>query len=756
MSTAMDVEEMKKSAVLGGHVGQLGDLGGDVGGVPPELLEADILSVQPLGAGSEVGRSCIVVEYKGKKIMLDCGIHPAMQGLDSLPYLDVVELSQIDLLLISHFHIDHCAAVPYLLEKTDFRGRVFMTPPTKAIFHLLLTDYTKVSKIAIDDMLFDEADVMRAIDKIETIDYHMELEHEGIKFWCYNAGHVLGAAMFMIEIAGVRVLYTGDFSRHDDRHLVGAETPHVMPDVLIVESTYGVQVHEPRKQRENRFTGHVHEIVKRGGRCLLPVFALGRAQELLLILDEYWQMHPELHTVPIYYASSLARKCMEIYRTYINMMNDRVRAQFEVSNPFVFKHISNLKSMDHFSDIGASVVMASPGMLQNGLSRELFELWCSDTRNGVVLPGYCVEGTLAKDVMREPASIRTLAGNMVPLRMAVHYISFSAHSDFKQTSEFIDAIKPSNIVLIHGDRNEMGRLKHALDQKFDENKITVHTPKNAEAIRMPFRGDKTTKVMGVLARDKPLAGEERHVSGVLVRQNFKHDLIEVGDLHRYTRLTRTELKQQVSLPYFSTFSVLRHFLEQVFDDMVVDAAAGTVDVYSAVHIVHKADDNMLELEWDATAMADMTADAIMALVMQATSSPASIKVGHDHAHEHGDDEQAAAIRETLKHQYADVDVSPEGVVRAKDADGKEAAVHTRKRARADRHADAVDSDDDDDDIVVLDARLHDAGNSDAVQSDLRRAVDLIQSGKLPLASPANILPERTIAEDEGDGEGEQR
>jgi cleavage and polyadenylation specificity factor subunit 3 len=110
--------------------------------------------------------------------------------------------------------------------------------------------------------------------------------------------------------------------------------------------------------------GIVHDIVRRGGRCLIPVFALGRAQELLLILDEYWEAHQELWNIPIYYASTLAKKCMSVYQTYINMMNERIRAQFSISNPFIFKHISNLKSMEHFDDSGPCVVMASPGMLQ--------------------------------------------------------------------------------------------------------------------------------------------------------------------------------------------------------------------------------------------------------------------------------------------------------------------------------------------------------------------------------------------------------
>ena len=119
-----------------------------------------------------------------------------------------------------------------------------------------------------------------------------------------------------------------------------AEIPPIHPDVLIVESTYGVQSHEPRDDKEARFTNLVHSIIRRGGHVLLPTFALGRAQELLLILDEYWSKHPDLHNVPIYYASSLARKCMAVYQTYIHTMNANVRTRFaKRDNPFVFKYV---------------------------------------------------------------------------------------------------------------------------------------------------------------------------------------------------------------------------------------------------------------------------------------------------------------------------------------------------------------------------------------------------------------------------------
>lgn len=111
--------------------------------------ESNLLTITPLGAGQEVGRSCIMLEFKGKKIMLDCGIHPGMSGIESLPYTDMIEAEEIDLLLVSHFHLDHCGGVPWFLEKTSFKGRCFMTHPTRSIYKMLLTDYIKVKNYTI-------------------------------------------------------------------------------------------------------------------------------------------------------------------------------------------------------------------------------------------------------------------------------------------------------------------------------------------------------------------------------------------------------------------------------------------------------------------------------------------------------------------------------------------------------------------------------------------------------------------------------
>lgn len=430
-----------------------------------------------------------------------------------------------------------------------------MTHATKAIYRWMLSDYIKVSNISTEQMLYTEADLEASMEKIETINFHEERDVMGVRFWAYNAGHVLGAAMFMIEIAGVKILYTGDFSRQEDRHLMAAEIPTMNPDVLITESTYGTHIHEKREDRESRFTTLVQKIVQQGGRCLIPVFALGRAQELLLILDEFWSQMPELQEIPIYYASSLAKKCMAVYQTYINAMNDKIRRQIAVNNPFVFRHISNLKGIDHFEDIGPCVVMASPGMMQSGLSRELFETWCTEPKNGVIIAGYCVEGTLAKTILSEPEEITTMTGQKLPLNMSVDYISFSAHTDYQQTSEFIRLLKPAHVVLVHGEQNEMFRLKSALQREYESDRnanITFHNPRNTHTVELYFRGEKTAKVMGSLAVKRPETGNQ--LSGVLVKRDFKYHVLAASDLS-----SECENKNPVKyFKFFCFFRVHRH------------------------------------------------------------------------------------------------------------------------------------------------------------------------------------------------------
>lgn len=420
----------------------------------------------------------------------------------------------------------------------------------------------------------------------------------------------------MVDIAGVRVLYTGDYSREEDRHLRAAELPQFSPDICIIESTYGVQLHQSRHIREKRFTDAIHTTISHGGRVLIPAFALGRAQELLLILDEYWSNHPELHNIPIYYASPLAKKCMAVYQTYILSMNERIRNQFANSNPFKFKHISPLNSIEDFNDVGPSVVMASPGGLQSGLSRQLFDIWCSDKKNACVIPGYVVEGTLAKTIISEPKEVTLMNGLTAPLNMQVHYISFSAHADYAQTSTFLKELMPPNIILVHGESHEMGRLKTKLLTEFADCNTKIITPKNCQSVEMHFNSEKMAKTIGRLAEKTPEVGET--VSGILVKKGFTYQIMAPDDLHIFSQLSTANITQRITIPYSGAFGVVKFRLEQIYESVEssTDEESGvpTLRVHDRVTLKQDSEKH-LSMHWTSDPISDMVSDSIVALVL---------------------------------------------------------------------------------------------------------------------------------------------
>ncbi|RDX44865.1 Metallo-hydrolase/oxidoreductase [Lentinus brumalis] len=603
------------------------------------------LRITLLGAGQEVGRSCCVLQYRGRTIVCDAGVHPAYSGIASLPFVDDLDWSTVDVLLITHFHLDHAAALTYIMEKTNFRdgkGKVYMTHPTKALHKFMMQDFVRMSGSS-SDTLFTPLEMSMSLASIIPVSAHQVITPcPGVTFTPYHAGHVLGACMFLIDIAGLKILYTGDYSREEDRHLVKAEVPPVHPDVLIVESTYGVQSHEPRDDKEARFTSLVHSIIRRGGHVLLPTFALGRAQELLLILDEYWSKHPDLHNVPIYYASSLARKCMAVYQTYIHTMNANVRTRFaKRDNPFVFQHITNVPSTRGWerkiADGPPCVVLASPGFMNNGPSRELLELWAPDSRNGLIVTGYSVEGTMAREILIEPEEITGVKGNTIPRKISVDYISFSAHVDYSQNSEFMELVKPQHIVLVHGEATGMGRLKAAMQDRYKsrDEEVKIHTPRNLETLELTFRSERVAKAIGTLAAKPPQPNDV--ISGLLVSKDYSYTLLDPRDLRDFAGLTTCVVTQRQKVALGVGWDLVRWHLEGMFgqiEEGLDKDGIPTMRVMGAVDI-KLSEEQELTLEWDSSASNDMIADSTLALINGIDKSPASVKLTtHPHTHDH--------------------------------------------------------------------------------------------------------------------------
>ncbi|TVY27639.1 Endoribonuclease [Lachnellula hyalina] len=576
-----------------------------------------------------------------------------------------------------------------------------MTHPTKAIYKWLIQDSIRVGGAsATSQPLYTEADHLSTFPQIEAIDYHTTHTISSIRITPYPAGHVLGAAMFLIEIAGLKLFFTGDYSREDDRHLVSAEVPKgVKIDVLITESTYGIATHVPRLEREQALMKSITGILNRGGRVLMPVFALGRAQELLLILDEYWSRHAEFQKIPIYYASNLARKCMLVYQTYISAMNDNIKrifkermAEAEASadtvgksmGPWDFEYIRSLKNLDRFDDVGSCVMLATPGMLQNGVSRELLERWAPNPQNGVIITGYSVEGTMAKHIVQEPDQIQAImsrgngaarrgpgAGDsdkvMIPRRCSVQEYSFAAHVDGTENREFIEDVAAPVVILVHGEQHNMMRLKSKLlSLNADKtNKVKVFSPRNCEELRIPFKADKIAKVVGKLASLPPPSNIEdsqsQLITGVLVQNDFKMSLMAPEDLREYAGLTTTTItcKQRMTLSA-AGIELIKWALEGTFGsieelpdskskaqngDTHMNGSSEDADeeisrqltaylVMDCVTVRHSSNGDV-ELEWEGNMLNDGIADAIMAVLFSVESSPAAVKQSsskHSHSH----------------------------------------------------------------------------------------------------------------------------
>jgi cleavage and polyadenylation specificity factor subunit 3 len=533
---------------------------------------------------------------------------------------------------------------------TGFRGRIFATHATLAVMRMVLQDFVRVTTIAADDptALYDQADIDACLARIEAVDLRQKVTVDGVQFLLLNAGHVLGAAMVLLEIAGVRILYTGDYSCEEDRHLPAAEIPRDFPpNVLIVEATYGMQVHESREQRERRFTEAVETVVRRGGRALIPVFALGRAQELLLVLEEFWAANPHLRSIPIYHASGkLAGKSLEVYRTYLGAMNARVQKQAASDrNPWNFQHVRDVTPSE-FRDVGPCVVMAAPGMLQNGFSRQLFDKWCEDPKNGVILTGYSQEGTLARALEMNPLEVESATKRKLARRCAIERISFAAHADSVQTSNFVEALKPGAIVLVHGEKTEMRRLHTSLSRKYEASAgfRGVYMPRNNEAVKFRFYEEKVVRLVGSLA-DRALAPGAR-ITGLLVHHDFETLLLAPNEVSRFTQLASHALVQKLHVPYRATFAMLKAFVTAMYADTVEapavpgggGAAAGgagvgggrsdvprqCLTVARLVTVSHHPPDRVI-LSWQASPVADMVAESLLAVIAQAEVSVASVK-----------------------------------------------------------------------------------------------------------------------------------
>ena len=344
------------------------------------------IMVLPLGAGQDVGRSCIIVEMNGRTIMFDCGMHMGYNDSRRFPDFSVLTdgdlTSRIDVVIVSHFHLDHCGALPFFSEMCGYEKPIYMTYPTRAICPLLLEDYRKISVERKGERNFFTSQMIKdCMSKVRAVDLHQSVTiADDIEIKAYYAGHVLGAAMFHVRVGDKSVVYTGDYNMTPDRHLGTAWIDFCKPDAIITESTYATTIRDSKRCRERDFLTKVHRCVKNGGKVLIPVFALGRAQELCILLETYWERYKL--DVPIFFSTGLTERANEYYRLFVMYTNQKIKDTFVHRNLFDFKHI---RAFDRsFADQpGPQVLFATPGMLHAGVALEVFAKWAGSPKNMV-------------------------------------------------------------------------------------------------------------------------------------------------------------------------------------------------------------------------------------------------------------------------------------------------------------------------------------------------------------------------------------
>eukprot|EP01104_Vermistella_antarctica_P013832 TRINITY_DN4257_c0_g1_i1.p1 TRINITY_DN4257_c0_g1~~TRINITY_DN4257_c0_g1_i1.p1 ORF type:complete len:628 (+),score=142.44 TRINITY_DN4257_c0_g1_i1:279-2162(+) len=442
----------------------------------------------PLGAGQDVGRSCVLITLGNKNVMFDCGMHMGYQDERRFPDFSYVSTDGhlekvIDAVVITHFHLDHCGALPYFSEMCGYDGPIYMTYPTKAICPILLEDYRKISveRHGLTNF-FTSEDIKNCMKKVIPINLHQTIKvGDGLEIKSYYAGHVLGAAMFYVKNGPLSVVYTGDYNMTPDRHLGSAWMDRTRPDLLITETTYATTIRDSKRCRERNFLKKVHSCVSKGGKVLIPVFALGRAQELCILLSTFWErMNLK---VPLYFSQGMTTKANMYYKLFINWTNQKIKDTFVKRNLFDF---SNILTFDRsmMDQPGPMVLFATPGMLHAGLSLDVFKRWAPNPLNMVILPGYCVVGTVGNKLISGRQHSKTIEidkHTSVEVNCKVKYLSFSAHADAKGIMQLIRQTDPRNVMLVHGEKKKMQFLKQQIRTEFN---VPCYCPANGETVDM--------------------------------------------------------------------------------------------------------------------------------------------------------------------------------------------------------------------------------------------------------------------------------
>ncbi|KAH9257321.1 hypothetical protein BASA81_004478 [Batrachochytrium salamandrivorans] len=462
------------------------------------------VEVVPLGAGRDIGRSCVAVHFyldnspkPSATVVFDCGLHVGHENPEqAFPDFSQLEMSKVDCFLISHIHIDHCGALPQLTERHQFQGPIFMSAPTKALLPRMLDDQLR-------NRGFSSRDVSRSVAKCLEMDHRRDYEVKpGLHVKMFRAGHVLGAVMFLVTFHGKSVLYTGDYNATPDRHLGAYEQIGPEPvDVLITESTYGTTTRGSALSQEREFLDQVTRSLTRGGKVLIPTYALGRVPEMISLLEAHWRRMD--FGFKILLCTREAAGVNRVYEDYEGWGPSREQpfgfgsegrgggggGQGEGESTVLVREPTELE----LNGPEPLVLIATSAMLAGGLALKAFRLWAGGDKNAVIFPGACVRGTLGFKLLNMP--IPGELDKQITVRCSVSIASFNAHTDCKGILQLVHQTRPrEHVVLVHGVQVQMEALKRRMERELSpklDGKISF--PENLQVLRIDMPNTANSK-----------------------------------------------------------------------------------------------------------------------------------------------------------------------------------------------------------------------------------------------------------------------
>ncbi len=458
----------------------------------PEKLWARNTS---LGGYREVGRSAHLLTTQNSRVLIDCGIDP---GSERTPYFSAPEampLDSLDAVVVTHAHLDHCGLVPVLL-KYGYDGPIYCTPPTRDLMTLMLLDAIKVSNQEARKGLYESSHVRELVSHTIPLRYGETTDiAPDLRLTLHNAGHILGSSMchFHLGDGDYSMAYTGDLKFERSWLFNPATNRFPRLETLIMESTYGGfrDVQPPRQQGAEELGHFVEKIISRRGHVLIPVFAVGRSQEVMLVLEEKMR-EGRIPRVPVW-LDGMIFEATSIHTAYPEYLNSQLRTQIfqQGDNPFlsdVFHRVeSQQKRMSVIDDNDPSIVLATSGMMSGGPVLEYFKAWAPQEKNGMVFAGYQAEGTFGRRLKQGMNEATLMDGGRsisVPVRFEItNCEGFSGHSDRVQLMNYIATVepRPQRVLLCHGEEQKALDLASSLHKRFG---LETRAPYNLETVRV--------------------------------------------------------------------------------------------------------------------------------------------------------------------------------------------------------------------------------------------------------------------------------